>query len=161
MTDNTYSGTLKFKDVDFVFVFDGSELVLIPPKERKNDIMWGWLKKEICPGVYTSGDALTVDVPYLDGFCNETSKRLIFLTREESTVGSRNSTLYINVAGYLECSPNTNGFCRMTLSGRALVNDLDHIPHEHHPLAVLRVAHGVWVWLRQGACARRRSIFKP
>lgn len=104
MTDNTYSGTLKFKDVDFVFVFDGSELVLIPPKERKNDIMWGWLKKEICPGVYTSGDPLTVDVPYLDGFCNETSKRLIFLTREESTVGSRNSTLYINVAGYLECS---------------------------------------------------------
>ena len=62
MTDNTYSGTLKFKDVDFVFVFDGSELVLIPPKERKNDIMWGWLKKEICPGVYTSGDPLTVDV---------------------------------------------------------------------------------------------------
>ncbi len=45
MTDNTYSGTLKFKDVDFVFVFDGSELVLIPPKERKNDIIWGWLKK--------------------------------------------------------------------------------------------------------------------
>lgn len=43
----------------------------------------------------------------------------------------------------------------------ATVNDLDHIPHEHHPLAVLRVAHGVWVWLRQGACARRRSIFKP
>lgn len=120
MTDNTYSGTLKFKDVDFVFVFDGSELVLIPPKERKNDIMWGWLKKEICPGVYTSGDPLTVDVPYLDGFCNETSKRLIFLTGEESTVGSRNSTLYINVVGYLECSPNTNGFCRMTLSGRAL-----------------------------------------
>lgn len=43
----------------------------------------------------------------------------------------------------------------------ATVNDLNHIPHEHHPLAVLRVAHGVWVWLRQGACARRRSIFKP
>lgn len=41
------------------------------------------------------------------------------------------------------------------------VNDLDHIPHEHPPLAVLRAAHGVWVWLRQGACARRRSIFKP
>lgn len=81
MTDNTYSGTLKFKDVDFVFVFDGSELVLIPPKERKNDIMWGWLKKEICPGVYTSGDPLTVDVPYLDGFCNETSKRLIFFNQ--------------------------------------------------------------------------------
>ena len=29
------------------------------------------------------------------------------------------------------------------------------------PLAVLRVVHGVWVWLRQGACARRRSISKP
>lgn len=43
----------------------------------------------------------------------------------------------------------------------ATVNDLNHIPHEHHPLAVLRVAHGVWVWLRQGAYARRRSIFKP
>ena len=43
----------------------------------------------------------------------------------------------------------------------ATVNDLDHIPHEHHPLAVLCMAHGVWVWLRQGACARRRSIFKP
>lgn len=23
------------------------------------------------------------------------------------------------------------------------INDLDHIPHEHHPLAVLRVAHRV------------------
>lgn len=43
----------------------------------------------------------------------------------------------------------------------ATVNDLDHIPHEHHLLAVLHVAHGVWVWLRQGACARRHSIFKP
>ena len=43
----------------------------------------------------------------------------------------------------------------------ATVNDLDYISHEHHPLAVLRVAHGVWVWLRQGACALRRSIFKP
>ena len=43
----------------------------------------------------------------------------------------------------------------------ATVNDLDHIPHEHHPLAVLRMAHGVWVWLRQGARARRCSIFKP
>lgn len=43
----------------------------------------------------------------------------------------------------------------------ATVNDLNHIPHEHHPLAVLRVAHRVCVWLRQGACARRRSIFKP
>ena len=43
----------------------------------------------------------------------------------------------------------------------ATVNYLNHIPHEHHPLTVLRVAHGVWVWLRQGACARRRSIFKP
>lgn len=120
MADNTYTGTLKFKDVDFVFVFDGSELVLIPPKERKHDIMWGWLKKEIAPGVYTSGAPLTVDVPYLDGSCNETGKRLVFLIRERSTVGSRNSTLYINVAGYLECSPNTNVFCRMTLSGRAL-----------------------------------------
>lgn len=49
MTDNTYSGTLKFKDVDFVLVFDGSELVLIPPKECKNDIMWGWLKKKFAP----------------------------------------------------------------------------------------------------------------
>lgn len=120
MTGNTYTGTLKFKDVDFVFVFDGSELVLIPPKERKHDIMWGWLKEEISPGVYTSGDPLTVDVPFLDGSCNETGKRLIFLTREGSIVGSRNSTLYINVAGYLECSLNTNGFCRMTLSGRTL-----------------------------------------
>ena len=25
----------------------------------------------------------------------------------------------------------------------ATVNDLDHIPHEHHPLLVLRAAHGV------------------
>lgn len=25
----------------------------------------------------------------------------------------------------------------------ATINDLDHVPHEHHPLAVLRVAHGV------------------
>lgn len=49
MADNTYTGTLKFKDIDFVFVFDGSELVLIPPKERKHDIMWGWLKKRNWP----------------------------------------------------------------------------------------------------------------
>ena len=120
MADNTYTGTLKFKEVDFVFGFDGSELVLIPPKEHQHDIMWSWLNKVIGPGVYTSGAPLTVDMPYLDGFCNETSRRLIFLTREKSTVGSRNSTLYINVAGYMECAPNTTAFCGVTLSGRAL-----------------------------------------
>lgn len=43
----------------------------------------------------------------------------------------------------------------------ATVDNLDHIPHEHHPLAVLRVAHGVWVWLRQGACARKAPYSNP
>lgn len=35
MTDNTYSGTLKFKDVDFVFVFDGSSLFSSRPKNAR------------------------------------------------------------------------------------------------------------------------------
>ena len=37
-----YTGTLLYKDISFTFAFDGSELRLIPPKEKKHVIEWDW-----------------------------------------------------------------------------------------------------------------------
>lgn len=33
-----YTGKIKYRDVDFEFVFDGAELRLVPPLEKKEEI---------------------------------------------------------------------------------------------------------------------------
>ena len=120
MSERIYTGTLEYRSIEFQFVFDGELLTLITPKQHQREVEWGWLKKEIGPGVYTYGEPLTVGVPYLSGRCHETNKQMIFLTHESSIIGSRNSTLLVSVVGMIEANRADTLFSRLTLSSPEL-----------------------------------------
>ena len=77
-----YTGQLIYKDIDFSFVFDGNELRLIPQKEESKKIHEEWIMKPLGKGIYTMGDPLEMDSPYLVGKCNENGHTMIFLTRK-------------------------------------------------------------------------------
>lgn len=97
---NIYSGKLNYKDICFDFVYDKRELRLIPPADKKPEIR-NWKMKELAPGVFTMGDPLTIDSPYLEGTINETAQKVIFITRQGSSIGSQNSVLIIEVAAVI------------------------------------------------------------
>lgn len=40
---DTYTGQLNYKDILFTFVFDGSELRLIPPADKSSEIEFNWI----------------------------------------------------------------------------------------------------------------------
>lgn len=42
---NTYTGTLTYKEIIFTFIFDKKTLKLIPPKEKKVKLDFGFWKK--------------------------------------------------------------------------------------------------------------------
>lgn len=56
-----YTGKLKFKDIEFTFVFDKKELRLIPPKGLKRDLYQERFMRKLKSGVYTLGNTLTID----------------------------------------------------------------------------------------------------
>lgn len=73
----TYTGKLQYRNVNFSFVFDGQELRLIAPDDKKREIEMEWLMTPIGKGVYTSGNSLKMDEPFLIGQCNENGKKMI------------------------------------------------------------------------------------
>lgn len=111
---NVYTGSLEYKEIKFSFVFNGTELSLIPPEDKKDLIHREWIMKPIGKGVYTLGDPLQIDEPYLIGKCNENGKKIIFLTKQGSRIGSRNSVLYVTVLGYIICKYQREEISRMT-----------------------------------------------
>lgn len=91
----TYSGICTYRDIDFTFVFDGEELRLIPPPDKRKTIRMEWIMTPLAKGVYTMGDPLTMDEPYLTGHCNETGTEFVFITKQGGHIGSQNSVLFI------------------------------------------------------------------
>lgn len=100
---NIYTGTLKYKEIEFTFVFSNDELCLIPPKEASHKIQFEWLMKKTGPGVYTMGDLLRIEDAYLIGRCNENGQNMIFFPEPCSLIGSRNSVLYVEIRAYIVC----------------------------------------------------------
>lgn len=113
---NVYSGKLTYKDICFDFVYDKQELRLIPPTDKKREI-WNWKMKELSPGVFTMSDPLTIDSPYLEGTINETDQKVIFITRQGSSIGSYNSVLIIEVMAVILFSTEKNLVKRIAFSG--------------------------------------------
>lgn len=68
----TYTEKLQYRNVDFSFVFDGKELRLIPPDDKKCEIEMEWLMTPIGKGVYTFRNSLKMDAPFLIGQYNWT-----------------------------------------------------------------------------------------
>ena len=102
-----YTGQLVYKDIDFTFVFDGFELRLIPPKDKRNDIYFNWLMIPTTENTYVPNN-LILEESFLLGFCNETSQNIIFLTRPKSCIGNNNTVLIVDVIAYIVCKQKFN-----------------------------------------------------
>lgn len=112
----TYTGKLQYRNVDFSFVFNGQELRLIPPDDKKHEIEMEWLMTPIGKGVYTFGNPIKMDEPFLIGQCNENGKKMIFLTQEGENIGSYNSVLLVKVIAYIVCKYDRKQIDRISFS---------------------------------------------
>ena len=46
METDVYTGTLSLKNIEFTFVFDKQELRLIPPQDKKREVIESWFLTE-------------------------------------------------------------------------------------------------------------------
>ena len=114
--NTTYTGKLKYRDIDFTFVFAGTEMRLIPPADKESEIKWQWKMKSIGNGAYTFADPMPVDERYLTAHCNETNQRIVFLPKQGSTLGFNNTVVIIEIKSFVVCETNDNNFNRVTFS---------------------------------------------
>ena len=112
----TYSGMCSYRDIDFTFVFYDDELRLIPPADKRETIRMDWIMTPIGKGVYTMGEPLTMDEPYLIGHCNETGTDFIFITKQGGHIGSQNSVLFVPIVAYIRCRYKRDNIARMSFS---------------------------------------------
>lgn len=110
------SGKLEYRNIEFVFIFDGEELRLIPPKEKVHEIEFEWIMTPLGNGAYTMGNSLKIDVPFFKGIGNENEHHYIFLTQIGEGIGSKNATLFINVLGYIEATSSMDKICKMSFA---------------------------------------------
>lgn len=113
---HTYSGVCTYRDIDFTFVFDGDELRLIPPTDKRKTIRMDWIMTPLAKGVSTMGDPLTMDEPYLTGYCNETGNDFIFITKQGGHIGSQNSVLFVPIVAYIRCKYKRDRIARMSFT---------------------------------------------
>ncbi len=111
-----YTGKLKYRDIDFTFVFTGTELRLIPPADKESEIEWQWKMKSIGNGAYTFADPMPVDERYLTSHCNETNQRIVFLPAQGSTLSFNNTVVIIEIESFIVCKSNDDKFNRVTIS---------------------------------------------
>ena len=100
---NLYTGKLNYKDIDFSFAFDQNELRLIPPDDKRHTVEWEWTMKPLGNGKYVFADPMQVGVEWLEGECNETKSKIVFLPKQGSYVGIHNSIVRIELRGYILC----------------------------------------------------------
>lgn len=111
-----YTGKIKYRDVDFEFVFDGAELRLVPPLEKKEEIHMEWIMTPMGNGGYTMGEPLKMESSYLVGKCNENGRTLIFITQQGANIGSSNSVLFVEIVGYIVCKYDRKNIDRISFS---------------------------------------------
>lgn len=112
----TYTGKIQYRNVNFTFMFDGQELRLIPPDDKKNEIEMKWLMTPIGNGTYTFGNSLRMDEPFLIGRCNENGNKMVFLTQMGGTIDSYNSVLLVKVVAYIVCKNDRELIDRISFS---------------------------------------------
>lgn len=115
-----YTGELQYQGIEFSFVFDGNELRLIPPKDKRHYIETEWLMTSLANGVYIPGKTLLMEETYLLGKCNENGNTLIFLPKQSSEIGYYNSVLFVEILAYINCKLERDFIDRITFSGPEL-----------------------------------------
>lgn len=96
---NLYTGKLTYKDIEFNFVFDKSELRLIPPIEKNQEVR-KWFSNELIPGIDTSGDSVCIEDTFLKAKINETGQTMIIFTHQ-NRIGYYNHVLTVQVDAYM------------------------------------------------------------
>lgn len=109
-TDKIITGRLSYRNVDFLFVFDGEDLHLIPPKEIKSE----WIMTSLGMGISARSEQLKMESPYLVGSCNENGYKYVFFTEQGDFIKNKNILLIVKIIGYLECRIKHEAICRMS-----------------------------------------------
>ena len=119
-----YTGFLKYKDMDFSFVFSNNELKLVAPPEKAEWIRLNWLMKPTGNGVYTVGNTIYVEEPAIIGSCNETGSSIIFIPIVGSTIYGTNKLfgkglpiLIIKLEAYITCKYERELISRLSFTG--------------------------------------------
>lgn len=126
MSINVYTGSLNYQNAEYQFVFHDDELHLIPPPEVAENILWSYERKEIAPGVYTSGDPLRMKESVLVGRCRENNKYIFFLVRKNAQLGCQNDVLIVPLIAHFMCHNSKPFISRICFYGP----ELNHI----HPV---------------------------
>ncbi|MBR2002944.1 MAG: hypothetical protein IJ991_02035 [Thermoguttaceae bacterium] len=87
----TFTGRLIYREIEFVFVFDGKELFLVAPKEKEDEIRTEWVDVR-----------QRIETPFLIGKCVENLQTLIFILNPSALLKRRNSTLIFEPVAYVE-----------------------------------------------------------
>ena len=95
------SGQLKYREIDFVFLFDGKQLRMIPPKSEMNEIL-KWFSVSMGDMEYTKRESHVFEESFLEGVCNENGSHYVFLIHAGTMFGYSNYILSINVFGYIQ-----------------------------------------------------------
>lgn len=120
MDHKLYTGSLKYNEYYFTFVFDGDLLRLIPTPEKCDEIITNWFMKEIAKGAYTFGPLPKMETPFLIGSCNETGAKLIFLPWIGANIGRENSVLLVRIAAFIECRTRNQAISKISFTSPEL-----------------------------------------
>jgi len=112
---NTYTGVIKYKGIEFPFVFDKKELKLIPPKDKEDEVR-NWFRKSIATGVYVFGNPIYI-TEYLYGSVNETGHNIIFVPSKNTAISSINLTLIVNIDFYILNKKDKTKIDRIAIKG--------------------------------------------
>ena len=114
----TYTGILKYHNIQFSFVFDKQELRLIPPSDKVRDVEQ-WFMIHLGSGMYTLGNTVYIEDDFLVGKTNETGQTIIFLPSQRQ-VGRYNSVLFVSINAYIIKKYNRHQIDRMTFTSAEL-----------------------------------------
>lgn len=119
VTENNkiYTGVTKYKNLEFIFVFNGEYLRLIPTTENITEVKNKWLMLPLAEGKFTPNLDLKMENSFLIGHCYENEKQFVFFTHQNDYIGNNNSVLIVNLIGYLECHIKNDTFGKISFLG--------------------------------------------
>lgn len=111
-----FTGKLKYRDIDFTFVFDKRDLRLIPPDEKRREIRMKWWLKEKEKGRFVPAEPIIVEEEYLVGKCNETNSQIVFIPQLGSYIKGNNEIVLIELVAYIIFKNNEDYIDRVAFS---------------------------------------------
>lgn len=115
--DDTFTGYLKFREIDFLFVFDGIYLRLISPKDQESRIMNDWIMQAVAKGVFAGEQRMIIEESTLFGRCNENGQAVVFFVEPMSIMSHRNAVLIIKPEAYITFRNDIVEIDRIAISG--------------------------------------------